>query len=50
MHQSRRLDLVWQGDEIDIYEKLKAEAHSLEKEIPLFVKEIFEKEIRRKRT
>lgn len=48
--QIRRLDLVWQGKEIDIYEKLKAEAHSLEKEIPLFVKEILEREILRKRT
>jgi len=48
--QIRRLDLVWQGKEIDIYEKLKAEAHALEKEIPSFVKEILEREILRKRT
>lgn len=48
--QIRRLDLVWQGKEIDIYEKLKAKAHSLEKEIPSFVKEILEREILRKRT
>lgn len=32
------------------YEKLKAKAHLLEKEIPSFVKEIIEKEIRRKST
>ncbi|MBI1822188.1 MAG: HNH endonuclease [Nitrospirae bacterium] len=50
MRQIRRLDLVWKGDEVDIYEKLKAEARSLEKEIPLFVKQILENEIRRKRT
>ena len=50
MRQIRRLDLVWQGVEIEFYEKLKAEARSLEKEIPLFVKEILEKEILRKRT
>jgi hypothetical protein len=50
MRQIRRIDLVWQGKEIDIYEKLKAKAHSLEKEIPLFVKEILEREIHRKRT
>ncbi|TAN77018.1 MAG: hypothetical protein EPN14_07405 [Gallionella sp.] len=48
--QIRRLDLVWQGKEIDIYEKLKTEAHLLEKEIPSFVKEILEREILRKRT
>jgi hypothetical protein len=50
MRQIRRLDLVWQGKEIDIYEKLKAEAHSLEKEIPSFVKGILEREILRKHT
>jgi len=50
MRQIRRLDLVWQGEEIDIYEKLKAEAHSLDKEIPLFVKEIIESAVCRKRT
>lgn len=49
MRQIRRVDLVWQGKEIDIYEELKKEAHSLEKEIPLFVKEILENEMRRKR-
>ena len=43
MCQIRRLDVIWQGEEIDIYEKLKAEAHALDKEIPLFVKEIIEK-------
>ncbi|MDR3298949.1 MAG: helix-turn-helix domain-containing protein [Candidatus Accumulibacter sp.] len=48
--QIRRIDLVWQGKEIDIYEKLKAEAHSLEKEIPSFVKEILAREIFRKHT
>jgi len=48
MRQIRRIDLVWQGDEISVYEKLKAEAHSLEKEIPSFVKEILEREMRAK--
>lgn len=50
MRQIRRIDLVWQGKEVDVYEKLKAAAHSLDKEIPSYVKEIIEKEIRRKRT
>lgn len=50
MRQIRRLDLVWQGAEVDIYEKLKAEAHMLDKEIPLFVKEIIERALFRKRT
>ena len=41
-HQVRRLDLVWQGDEINAYEKLKAEAHAQGKAIPVFVKEALE--------
>lgn len=48
MRQIRRLDLIWQGEEVGTYEKLKAKAHSLEKEIPLLVKEIIENELRRK--
>lgn len=50
MRQVRRLDLVWQGEEVEIYEKLKAEALALDKEIPSFVKEIIEREVLRKRT
>ena len=48
MRQIRRVDLVWQGDEIEIYEKLQARVRSLDKEIPSFVKEIIEKEINRR--
>lgn len=48
MRQIRRVDLVWQGNEVDTYEKLKAEAHSIEKEIPVLVKEIIAKELQRK--
>lgn len=44
----RRLDLIWQGKEIATYEKLKAEANSHNKELPLFVKEILERELLRK--
>lgn len=49
MRQIRRIDLVWQGDEIEAYEKLQARASSLDKEIPSFVKEIIEKEVNRRR-
>jgi hypothetical protein len=49
MRPIRRLDLVWQGDEVAAYEQLKAEALALEKEIPAYVKEILERELRRKR-
>jgi hypothetical protein len=48
MRQIRRLDLVWQGEDVAAYEQLKAEALALEKEIPAYVKEVLEREIRRK--
>lgn len=42
--QVRRIDLVWQGDEVAVYEKLKAAADGLGKDIPEFVKEILVRE------
>ncbi|MDQ5910577.1 MAG: hypothetical protein QG599_2674 [Pseudomonadota bacterium] len=50
MRQIRRLDLIWQGEDTNIYEQLKAGARALDKEIPLFVKEILEKEMKCKNT
>jgi len=50
MRQIRRVDLIWQGDEIDTYDKLQTKARLLDKEIPSFIKEIIENEINRKRT
>jgi hypothetical protein len=47
MRQVRRIDLMWRANEIEIYERLKQQAASLDKEIPEFIKEIIEKEIRR---
>lgn len=50
MRQIRRLDLLWQGDEVAVYESLKAQATNLHKEIPAFVKAIIVQELdRRKR-
>ncbi|MBN3938677.1 HNH endonuclease [Nostoc sp. NMS9] len=46
IQQVRRIDLMWQGDNIEIYEKLKQQAVRLNKEIPEFIKEIIEREIR----
>ncbi|MBD2299662.1 HNH endonuclease [Nostoc sp. FACHB-190] len=46
MQEIRRIDLMWQGDDIEIYEKLRQQAISLEKEIPEFIKEIIEREMR----
>ncbi|MHC5738386.1 hypothetical protein [Nostoc sp.] len=46
MQQVRRIDLMWQGENIEIYERLKQQAVRLNKEIPEFIKEIIEREIR----
>ncbi len=50
MRQIRRLDLIWQGEEVETYEKLKTKSQSLGKEIPEIVKEIIERELSRKHT
>ena len=47
MQQVIRVDLLWEGDDVEVYEALKQRAISLEKEIPEFVKEIIEREIER---
>ena len=39
MRQIRRIDLVWQGEEVAQYDKLKADAVKAGVEIPQFVKE-----------
>lgn len=46
MRQLRRIDLMWEGKNIEIYEKLKQQAVRLNKEVPEFIKEIIEREIR----
>jgi hypothetical protein len=40
MQQIRRVDLVWQGEEVTQYNKLKSDAAKAGLEIPQFVKEV----------
>jgi hypothetical protein len=47
MKEMRRIDLLWQGQEIISYEKLKIQAERFEKQLPAFVKEILEQELRK---
>jgi hypothetical protein len=47
MRQVRRIDLPWDGEDVEIYEQLRQHAISLEKEIPEFIKEIIKREMRR---
>ena len=47
MCQVRRVDLLWQGDEVEQYELLKEKAISDEKNMPEFIKQIINKELKR---
>jgi len=40
MRQIRRVDLLWQGEEVEQYERLKSDATKAGVEIPQFVKEV----------
>lgn len=40
MRQIRRLDLMWQGDEVTCYDKLKSDAKASRQSVPEFVKAI----------
>ena len=41
----RRIDIIWQGDEIQVYEKLHKRTIKLQQEIPSYVKEIIQKHL-----
>ncbi|MCX6639601.1 MAG: HNH endonuclease [bacterium] len=43
MVQCRRLDIMWLGDEVTFYDRLKKRSLELQKDLPKFVKEIIEK-------
>jgi hypothetical protein len=43
MRELRRVDLLWQGQETEQYEKLKADAAEAGMEVPEFVKEVLRK-------
>ncbi len=50
MQPIRRVDVLWQGKEVDQYEQLKSDAKASGKTIPEFVKAIIERAIERKNT
>jgi len=43
MRPVRRLDIMWSGDEIKIYEHLKKKSKTLQQEMPAYVKKIIKK-------
>ena len=45
MRPVRRVDLMWSGGEVSVYDRLKAKTQTLQKDIPSFVKEIIERNV-----
>jgi hypothetical protein len=45
MRQARRVDILWSGDELAVYDRLKKRTLELQKDIPKYVKEIIEKHL-----
>ena len=43
MQQARRVDILWSGKEVAIYDRLKRRTMELQKDIPKYIKEIIEK-------
>ncbi len=48
MRQVRRVDLLWEGDDVKQYEFLNEKAVSHDKNMPEFIKEIIDNELKRK--
>ncbi len=46
MQQVRRVDLIWQGKEIEQYEKLKTDAKESNKTVPEYIKQIIQSVIK----
>ncbi len=48
MRQLRRVDLLWQGDEVEQYEMLKERAMAQGKALSALIKKIIDRELKRK--
>lgn len=45
MRQARRVDIMWSGDEVSVYDRLKRRTMELQKDIPKYIKEIIERNL-----
>ncbi|MFA4986361.1 MAG: HNH endonuclease [Candidatus Brocadiia bacterium] len=45
MRQARRVDIIWSGEEVAVYDRLKKKTLELQKDIPKYIKEIIEKHL-----
>ena len=43
MRPIRRLDIVWTGDEVEVYDRLKKKTEELQQDMPAYVKKIIAK-------
>ena len=43
MQPVRRVDIMWSGEEIEVYERLKERTIELQKDIPSYIKELIKK-------
>jgi hypothetical protein len=46
MRQIRRVDILWAGEEISIYEQLKERTRELQEEVPAYIKQIIERHLK----
>ena len=45
MRPVRRMDIMWSGKDVDVYDKLKRRTEALQKEMPSYVKDVIRKHI-----
>jgi len=45
MRQARRADIMWKGAEVTIYDRLKERTLELQKDLPVYIKELIEKHL-----
>jgi hypothetical protein len=45
MQEVRRIDLIWEGDEIEIYEQLRKQASQADKSLTELIKEMIERQV-----
>lgn len=48
LHDTRRVDLVWTGEQVDAYERLKKRADALDEPMPDYVKRVLERHLKRR--
>jgi len=46
LQEIRRLDIIWEGEEVEVYERLKEMAQEMDVEIPSYVKELIGKHLK----